>query len=179
MPIITQSLLPLKVQLTPLYVEWLNYQSSLTEKLEKKTGDAQIDLLAQDWISTGWWDQKFLKLQEKMVFNREIFMKSHGIIYWYARSIIPQSCYHRAPDFFDRLKNESMKNLIFNEPRVQRLHLIHYPINQECLEFHWVKNYLHELEGILWVRFSEFSFQQRDSFYLVEIMLPQLEHLTS
>lgn len=104
-------------------------------------------------------------------------MKNQGIVYWYARSVIPQSCYALKPEFFNRLENESIRNLIFDESSVRRLPILCYPVDQLNLEFHWVKKYIGSEYSQMWVRFTELVFQEKSSFYLVEILLPELESL--
>ncbi|MGC1182207.1 chorismate--pyruvate lyase family protein [Legionella sp.] len=178
MTINTQLIFPLKVSCSQQFLEWINCQSSLTDKLCSAKGAVQLELIAQQWINIDLWSQSVLDIQDVLVFQREILMKSHDVIYWYARSIIPTRCYDLAPTFFDRLHNESIKNLIFNDQRVHRINLITYPINKHCVEFYWLKKYINRIQGILWVRIAEFSFQRKESFYLIEILLPKLGDIT-
>jgi chorismate-pyruvate lyase len=179
MSINIHSIFAINVQCTEQLKEWLNHQYSLTDKLMKIKGDARLELISQQWINTGWWDKNFLQIQDELVFQREIIMKSHDTPYWYARSIIPQKCYDRDAEFFGRLQDESIKNLIFGDDRVHRINLLSYPVDHQCIEFYWVKKYIDLDIGILWVRLAEFSFMGDDSFYIVEIMLPELENLIS
>jgi chorismate--pyruvate lyase len=174
MPINTQSIFLLKASPSNQLLEWINYQLPLTDKLCQEKGEAHLELLTQQWQVVDLWSQRILNIQDKLGFYREILMTSHQVAYWYARSIIPKSCYDLAPDFFDRLKNESIKNLIFKEERVQRIHSVNYPISNQCIEFYWVKKYLTISSKILWVRITEYCFQKKESFYLIEIMLPAL-----
>lgn len=174
MSINTHLIFALKAECSKEFLEWVNYQSSLTDKLITAKGEATLELMSQQWVSTDLWCKSVLSIQDSSVFQREIIMKSHNVPYWYARSIIPQTCYQLDPVFFNRLQKESIRNLIFNEERVARINSINYPVDMQCVEFYWVKKYLNEMSGILWVRIAEYSFLQRDSFYLVEIMLPQL-----
>ncbi|KTD68092.1 MULTISPECIES: chorismate--pyruvate lyase family protein [Legionella] len=178
MPINPQSIFTVNAQSSEHLSEWLNHQASLTDKLYQIKGDAQIELISQCWVNTDWWDKNLLQIQDEMAFQREIIMKSGGVAYWYARSIIPKKCYDLDPAFFGRLKDESIKNLIFNEEKVHRLKWFSYPADQQCLEYYWVKRHVNSVNGVLWVRLAEFSFQQKESFYLVEIMLPELERIT-
>ena len=179
MPINTHLIFALKAECSKQFLEWVTYQSSLTDKLRNTEGDAQLDLLSQQWINTDLWSKNLLDIQDRSIFQREIIMKSHDTPYWYARSIIPKKCYYLAPDFFNRLQNESIRNLIFNNEDVERINSINYPVDNQCVEFYWVKKYIYSVEGILWVRIAEFSFKKQESFYLVEIMLPELGNLTS
>lgn len=179
MPINTHSIFAISAQVSEQLSEWLNYQDSLTDKLQQIKDDAHVELISQCWMNTDWWDKHFLQIQDNLIFQREIIMKSHNITYWYARSIIPKKCYDLDPAFFGRLENESIKNLIFNEDRVYRVQSINYPIDQHCLEYHWVKRNLGSVGGVLWVRLAEFLFQQKEPFYLAEIMLPELESINS
>lgn len=155
--------------------EWRECGSSLTDKLLKAKGKVQLELISQKWVRPGWWDSYFLQIHEDLVFEREIIMKSGEIDYWYARTIIPEKCYELNPKFFYRLESESIRNLIFNEDKVSRLRMINYPVDQYCIEFSWVKKHIDNIQGILWVRLAEYSFQHTESFYLVEILFPELE----
>jgi chorismate-pyruvate lyase len=153
---------------------WKNHQQSLTDKLNIAAGEAHLTVLSQQWQSTGWWDKYMLRIHDNTVFCREILMAAHGIYYWYARTIIPEQSYQANPHFFARLEQESIKNLIFNEPKVQRLEFKVYPINRDCIEFFWVKKHLEPSEKVLWLRLSTFVLLGQYPFYLVEILLPEL-----
>lgn len=177
MPINTHLIFQLKAQCSQQFLEWLTYQSSLTDKLHQATGDAELELLSQHWITTDLWSKTLLEIKDAQVFQREIIMKSHNFPYWYARTIIPQTCYELDPNFFNRLQKESVRNLIFNEQRVQRVNAINYPVDEQCVEFYWVKKYINTAQDPFWVRIAEFLFQQKASFYLVEIMFAELGSL--
>ncbi|HAT9046478.1 TPA: chorismate lyase [Legionella pneumophila] len=177
MPINYQSLLIADAKEPELLKDWLEYQDSLTDKLKAMTGNAELERLSQNWSIPNWWDKYVLCIQDNSILQREIVMKNQGIVYWYARSVIPQSCYALKPEFFNRLENESIRNLIFDESSVRRLPILCYPVDQLNLEFHWVKKYISSEYSQMWVRFTELVFQEKCSFYLVEILLPELENL--
>ncbi|WP_454783826.1 chorismate--pyruvate lyase family protein [Legionella sp. WA2024007413] len=177
MSINTHSIFTINAQSSEQLKEWLNYKASLTDKLQQLKGETQIEVIFQGWENVNWWDRNLLEIQDELVFQREIIMKSYDVVYWYARSIIPKRCYELDPVFFGRLENESIKNLIFNEDKVHRIQGTTYPVDQQCLEYHWVKRHLNSISGILWVRLTEFLFLQKESFYLAEIMLPELENI--
>lgn len=157
--------------------EWLSHPHSLTDKLQTIKGSTELEVLSQSWVKTSWWDVSLLHINDPFVFQREILMKSEGKVYWYARTIIPQQCYQLNSTFFNRLETESVRNLIFNDSRVQRLNKIDYPVDSQCIEFHWVKRYLPEVKEPLWLRLAEYSFEGLASFYLVEVLLPELGEL--
>ncbi len=178
MPINTSLIPYLTAECSKQFLEWITYQEPLTDKLHKIKGEATLKLLSQEWKKTDEWSHNLLEIHDEFVFQREIMMKSHGVVYWYARSIIPQGCYDLDPSFFDRLKQESIKYLIFNNEQVARINFTTYAVDSHSLELSWVKKYIKTIEGILWVRISEFSFQKAASFYLIEIMLPELGEIT-
>lgn len=157
---------------------WREQQSSLTDMLKSAKGNTQLEVISQNWIKPTWWDNYLLKVDGELVFQREILMKHDAVEYWFARTIIPQKCYNLDPHFFNRLEKESIRNLIFDTKEVQRINIINYPIDKQCVEFYWVKKQLVTIEGTLWVRLAEFSFQESESFYLVEILLPELENVS-
>lgn len=174
MPINTHLVYPLTEGCPKQFLEWIDYKHSLTDKLRAVSGDAQIELLAQQWTRTDSWSRNFLNIRDKSVFQRDIIMKSHNKPYWYARTIIPQQCYDLDTVFFNRLRKESIRNLIFESESVKRINLINYPVNNQCVEFFWVRKYIATVTGVLWVRIAEFLFMEKAFFYLVEVMLPDL-----
>lgn len=156
-------------------IPWLEHDRSLTDKLCSIKGQVALNVLSQQWVKPTWWDTFFLSIQEDTIFQREIIMESQGIPYWYARTIIPKTCYDRHETFFDRLKKESVRNLIFDNDAVRRVQFMVYPIDKQCIEFYWVNKLLPHFEGTAWVRLAEFSIQNNASFFLLEILLPELE----
>lgn len=158
-------------------LDWRSYQNSLTDKLKQMTGETKIQLVYQNWTQPHWWDKYALKIKDQSVFQREIIMTSAGNPYWYARTVIPYKCYERSPEFFARLHNESIRNLIFFESRVRRVQLLNYAVNRQCIEFWWAARYLHVESDLLWVRLAEYIVDESEVFYLVEILLPELETL--
>lgn len=156
---------------------WLHYQQPLTDKLLQSTGSAELAVLEQGWRAPGWWDKYLLQVNDSKLFQREIIMQSHGQVYWYARTLIPKSCYSVQPEFFERLQRESLRHLIYDNPDVTRVGMVHYPVNHHCLEYYWVKKHMPYCAETLWVRMSEFTFMQDQSFYLMEILMPELEQI--
>src|SRR5262245_16386625 len=94
---------------TPEYLnDWLNCSTSLTDKLQAITGSAELEVMSQEWVTPNWFDNYVFHIQDIRVLNREIMMRSHGTAYWYARSVIPESCYRVDSAFFNRLEKESI-----------------------------------------------------------------------
>ena len=158
----------------PTLSSWIHYQQSLTDKLQQATGSANIVLLSQQWVKPSWWDKYLLMIDDPVIFQREITMQSQDVAYWYAKTLIPQQCYDLNPDFFNRLQQESVRNLVFDCEQVKRVQMLSYPVDINCIEYSWAKKYLPKLETELWVRYSEYSFLDQESFYLLEILLPEL-----
>ncbi len=158
--------------------DWREYSHSLTNKLQTVKGTVQLDLISQKWTQSTWWDKYLLQIHDEFIFEREILMKHQNTVYWYARTIIPQKCYNSDPELFKRLEKESIRNLIFDNPKVHRVAMIDYPIDQQCIEFNWVKKHLNYIDGIIWVRLAEYSLNYLESFYLAELLLPELESVS-
>jgi len=156
---------------------WIHYKESLTDQLERLKGSVDLEVLSQDWVATSWWDRLVLQINPQLILQREIMMRSQGVAYWYARTVIPYHCYTVNPKFFQRLEKESIRNLIFGSEEVQRIHFMSYPVDHQCIEFYWVKKYMVQLVKTLWVRYTEYSYQEIGSFYLMEILLPELEYV--
>lgn len=159
-------------------LDWLYCPTSLTEKLQRLTGHAEPELVHQQWVNRTWWDAFLLGCVCKKVFQREILMQSNQHYFWYARTIISEYCYQQHPHFFDRLKKESVKHLIFHNPDIQVNNRVIYSINPQCLEYFWVKRYVPVLANVLWVRLTTFSYRQKGQFFLCEIFLPELERIS-
>lgn len=154
---------------------WIHHKESLTDKLQAEKGHAKLELLQQGFQRPDWWAINLLMLTDTLVYQREIMMRSHGLACWYARTIIPASCYQFGKAFFQRLEQESVRNLIFDNADVHKVQKLSYSIDASCQEFYWVKKYIPNLEGNLWVRYSELSYKNFASFYLLELLLPGLE----
>ncbi|MBA3536402.1 MAG: chorismate lyase [Tatlockia sp.] len=153
---------------------WLNHNSSLTEKLKTLSGEAELQVLKQSWTLPNWWDKFTLGLAALPVIHRDILMHSCKIPCWFARTIIPNDSYQANRSFFDRLEQESLGSIVFNEPNIKRIVLHHYAIDEFCLEYYWLPVALQQSTIPFWTRFSIFSFPDGTCFCLVEILLPGL-----
>ncbi|WED44127.1 chorismate--pyruvate lyase family protein [Legionella cardiaca] len=152
---------------------WLKHEFSLTDKLKNEVGDASLTILNQQWKNPSWWDKFALGISTSSVMHREIIMSAHGTPCWYARTIIPDSCYQKNFLFFNRLNQESLGVIIFNTPQVKRNLMLQYAINASSLEYYWLPHLPMLTESKdLWSRLSIFSLQENVFFYLVEIFLP-------
>lgn len=164
----------------PFYLrDWLSYSDSLTDRLQARAGDAQLRLLSHAWGPRSWWDQYVLDISDDQVIHREIMMYAHSEACWYARTIIPKQGYASDPPFFNRLQKESLGALIYDEPRIQRVNMEPYAINDQCIEYHWLSPFLCDLPSVLWGRLSELRFNTAFPFYLMEIMLPPLQRYSN
>lgn len=179
MQINNRSLYSADVSLPHQLSSWVTTQDSLTDKLHQCTGSTQLELKSQRWITPTWWDKLALNIHHELIFQREIIMKSMDVAYWYARAVIPEHCFNCDPVFFKRLEHESIKHLIFESAKVKRVMMVNYPVDHHCLEFFWAKKYLPYISKELWLRYSELRFDNQASFYLMELLLPELGTLTS
>ena len=156
----------------PLWLEdWLRHQGSLTARLESCSDAVKLQVLSTAWKKPNWWDRFCLKIHTEDVFCREIMISANTRPCWYARTLIPKTGYQQDTAFFDRLSQESLAQLVFDEPRVKRHGLFFYPVDESCLEFYWPKAYFNDSEEkILWLRASAFEFDEQAQFFLCEIM---------
>ena len=157
--------------------DWLRQSSSITEKLLHQSGDANIRVLNQSFRKTGWWDHYSLGLNHDDVFVREILMLSHHKPCWYAKTIVPNKTYQSHLELFKQLQTGSLTRLIYDNPQVQRHDLIHYPVFNHTMEWHWVFNHVLNLEHSLWARLSSYVIQNHHPFYLLEVFLPALQEV--
>ncbi|KTC69287.1 4-hydroxybenzoate synthetase [Legionella birminghamensis] len=164
-----QSLMP-----SPEWTSWLTHKTALTEKLQHETGEARLKLIQQIKTNCNWWDRFFLGICEKNVIHRDVLMASQDQYCWFARSVIPLSTFDQNMVFFERLKTESLGQMVFNNPVVKRDCLSHYFIDKNSQEYHWMTPELRQNAPLLWVRYSRFLINENFPFYLVEILLPDL-----
>lgn len=155
-------------------ITWLCHQNSLTVKLRTQTGHAELEVLEQHWTLPSWWDKFALGLPTEAVLHRNIVMFSKQIPCWFARTIVPERTYCENSQFFDRLTQESLGVIIFNEPKIERTQLLNYPINKNCIEYHWIPPLIMNKNEQVWIRLSVFTIAEITRFYLVEILLPGL-----
>ena len=153
---------------------WLNHQDSLTEKLQAYFGPTHLTLLEQDFFLPSWWDKFTLKILDKKVFHRKIVMFAKQQPCWYAKTIIPLSCYQENTHLFYRLAHETVGSIVFSDTRITRLRLLNYAIDERCIEYHWLPKEIIVEKKPLWLRFSEFKIADSVPFYLIEILLPNL-----
>jgi len=173
-----EQFLQTSTQLPPYLIPWVRSQFSLTDQLCAISGDASLEILQEGWRLTSWWDQQVLNLDHQVIFQREIIMKSHHIPCWYARTIIPELTYRSGESLFKRLKTESLGAIIFNEPSIQRVQLIDYPLGHDSIEYHWLKPAWRSEDKPVWSRLSTLMMKTHP-FYLVEILLPGLERYST
>ena len=151
---------------------WLTEQGFLTKKLQQLTGDAQLQVLAQTWTLSGWWDKYILNLDREMVLQRNILMSSHHKPCWYARTILPLKTFNADQELFGRLQYQLLGNILFESNVVTRNSFNYYAIDHNNLEYHWMDEKLHQNAKCLWARRSVFLVHDSYPLYLIEIFLP-------
>lgn len=175
----TNNLFPVKAVIPPELSTWLTQNTRpQTDILQELTGDASLELLEQQWINTNLWEKTVLGLPDKQVFRREIIMRSHDKPCWYARTIIPHSCFQQDSSFFEQLYTKQLTLLLFNQTAVMRTHFCHYSITEACQEYYWAKKQGVSLMNSSVVRASTYTFHNTAQFYLIEILLPDLLRLS-
>lgn len=168
-------LLTLNLQPSPCLLSWLNYTESLTQRLRAQAQSVNLEVLQQGWQDADWWAEQILNLEKEPIFQREILMHTEKNCCWYARTLIPKTSYLGENALFLRLNNESLGDIIFNDPKIKRVQLKHYAVDEQCLEYHWLKKWRSNLPKALWLRYSHFVINDVFPFYLVEILFPELE----
>jgi chorismate lyase len=172
--IMPPSLLTSSVSVPFLLQPWLVYTDSLTEKLRKESGEASLTVLSQSRVQASWWDRSVLGLSMQSVTQRQIVMSARKHICWYARTIIPDNTYKMNETFFERLRQESLGSLIFNDGRVKRYSLVNYAIDSQCIEYYWFRSFVNNSYQTFWARLSVFTIDVIYPFFLIEILLPGL-----
>lgn len=163
------------MQSPPQYLlPWLTCTTYLTEKLFAKSGNAQLQVCRQIWEPANDWDRTVLALEEQQVFHRDIIMHAWEHPCWFARTVLPENTYQTHLSLFKRLESEPLGNLIFHTDAIQRLSLQTYLIHAQSPEYTWIPTSLN-MTADLWVRSSIFQVKKAEFFYLIEILLPDLE----
>lgn len=163
------------MQSPPQYLlPWLTCTTYLTEKLFSRSGNTRLQVCQQIWESANDWDKQNLALKDERVLHRDIVTYAWDHACWFARSILPEATYQAHEDLFARLNHEPLGNLIFHAQDIQRLSLRTYSITSQAPESTWLPHALRSEQG-LWLRLSVFQVKEAERFYLVEILLPDLE----
>ena len=161
----------------PCLLPWLSYQRYLSKKLEAKAGQTELQVIQQTWLAqASAWDQERLALGPEAVLHRDSLILAHQRPCWFARTILPRATYDSHLSLFERLNKEPLGNLIFRTEAVQRLRLEHYSIEAGSVEYDWLPKAIDTQQKLLWLRCSTFQVKDAELFYLVEILLPDLEH---
>ena len=154
---------------------WLTCRTYLTEKLFAKSGDTSLHVLQQIWETANDWDRATLSLSDEIVLHRDIIVSAWNAPCWFARTILPNTTYQAHLPLFERLNHEPLGNLIFHSEAIQRLSLDYKLIEPQALEYTWIPSTLNLSQQALWLRSSTFQVENSDLFYLIEILLPNLE----
>lgn len=166
--------LDLKKTVCPVALKpWLLADDSLTERLQALRRNVRIELLTSEWKISNWWDKAVLGLAREQCFVREILMMSDEQPQWYARTVIPPATYTLKQQKLDSLNTQSLGSLLHTEKGFTRTQLLYYPIHNEQIEYHWVKQHLPKIDEVLWVRRSIYEIESQP-LYLMEIFLPDL-----
>lgn len=156
----------------PDLLPWLQYENMLTDKLQEQSGDARVQVLQQHTKPVSVWEQSTLAIKDSEVMHRDVLIFSQQNPCWFARTIIPQGILMHHKTLFQRLQNESLGKVVFNNPLIKRIKLHHYWIEPDSEEYSWLPIKSHF--EILWLRRSHFIINDYDVFYLTEILLPDL-----
>lgn len=165
-------LLPCDDKPSEFMLSWLEHPFALTERLQQSTGDANLMVLDQFWRTAGWWEKAVLGLDVQPVFQRDIIMFSGATACWFARSVIPEATFKANEVLFERLQQESLGKLVFNEQLIERQSMHHYPVDYRCMEFYWPGFPCQKSTGTLWIKQSNFVVREQYPFYLSELFLP-------
>jgi chorismate--pyruvate lyase len=150
---------------------WLNYPQSITQFLALKSDNVVIEVLAQ-----GFEAYESVFSDASRFWSREVIIRSHGQAVWYARTLVPELTFIKCAYFFSQLNTKSLGDLIFNNPDVERMALIHYPMSKVSQTYQWLpENIKPFADTVLWVRVSSFLLKNQYEFSLYEIYLPDLQ----
>lgn len=153
---------------------WLEHVQSLTAKLKHIAKDASLEVLSQHVEPSDEWDHTVLGLANQLVIHREIVMSAWEVPCWYARTILPMDTFNAHQLLFDRLKTETLGDLIFSGTDIKRMSITHFRVDDHSITNQFLTPELRQHEEQFWARLSEFSVRDKESFFLLEILLPGL-----
>ena len=160
---------------------WLIHTTAITDKLVETAGEASLRVIRQGFQEATTWDQQNNHDETLLrVWCRDIEMSAHGRPCWYARTSIPEPTYQACQVFFEPLQSQSLKQLLFNNPDVERRSLVHYRIEERAVEYQWIPDDIKpKVYEPLWARLSHWCLYQHFSFHLLEIFLPDVARYTA
>lgn len=161
-------------------IDFLCCVDAITDKLKECSQKVRMEVLSHAQAPVNWWERYVLGMtHHASLLRRDIVTFSQEHACWFARTMVPDTTYHANPVFFDRLHNEPLAHLIYNEPRISRERIYSYTVSPQMLEYHWPAPMWILQASSLPVRVSIFRLEETFEsyrFYLVEIFLPGLLH---
>jgi chorismate--pyruvate lyase len=150
--------------------DWLTHNDSLTDKLKTISSAVHLQVLQHAWQTT---------VSQEHILERKILMWAGQERCWFARTQIPEPTYRAEEALFSRLATQALGELIWHNPRIQRVQLQHYAITPNTADYALLDNSMHEQHTSLWARHSRLFVQNQYPFYLLEIFLPGLARVIS
>ncbi|WP_438969918.1 chorismate--pyruvate lyase family protein [Methylophaga sp.] len=152
--------LPLMQSLPPALRDWLTDTGSLTRLLQQSCQhDFSVELLSSQW-QRPLPDEALLlgQAREKHAFEREVYLMDGEKPQIYARTVVPMNTYFARTQRFDSLGNQSLGEMLFNQPGLKRR-----PIQVACLQ---PGQFLFELATKRLTIQPEFLWARRSCFYI-------------
>lgn len=164
---------PILQSLPPSLRYWLTDTGSLTRQLQQACEQTfSVALLQTDW-QRPLPDEALLLRQPlvQLMFQREVQLLDGDVPQVYARTLVPVKTYQAMRARFDALGNQSLGEMLFNEPTLRR-----GPIQVACLRpgqplFKLAARHLHSKPDRLWARRSCFYLDDK-AMLVNEIFLP-------
>jgi chorismate--pyruvate lyase len=153
--------------------DWLTDTGSLTRQLQQVCQQSFSVALLQSGWQRPLPDESLLLHQPlgQRMFTREVQLLDGAQPQVYARSLVPVSTYHAKRARFDALGNQSLGEMLFNDPQLER-----GPIQVACLQpgqplFNQASRYLQQTPSQLWARRSCFYLAGK-AMLVNEVFLP-------
>jgi chorismate--pyruvate lyase len=141
----------------PNYIyQWLQHQSSLTQKAKDLGYDVKITLLNEQWHSG--------------LFRREVIIRCNDDACWYGRTSIPIDTYQLRINSFKNLSINPIGSILFNDPNITIKKRRFFQYKTERLNFLNLSG-ISVSEKNLRGRVTVFDIEQQP-LYLTEIFLP-------
>lgn len=159
--------------LPPSLRYWLTDTGSLTRQLQQVCEqNFSVALLETGWRRPLPDEARLLKASPlRLMFQREVHLLDGAVPQVYARTLVPIRTFHAMRARFNALGNQSLGEMLFNDPSLQR-----GPIQVACLrpgqaQFELAVRHLQSEPNKLWARRSCFYLEGK-AMLVNEIFLP-------
>ncbi len=113
---------------------WLKHEASLMERLALFSKEVHLTILKESWRTPTWWETYDLKIDDHLVFVREVKILADANPCWYARSVFPKKTYALNELLFKGLSEGlTLGELIFGDFGIKRQKMIYFDVEPQSI----------------------------------------------